>query len=394
MTGPLHIVFVDDYVHAAIGGGEQHLLRLARGCSAWGYRVSVVCVSGSGLEERSRAEGYDVWPILGGHHLLRDRRALAKLFAELAPDIVHTHGFYMMLAASHAAKRAGVGTVLVTVHNMPSAPLELKPGMAGRLEFAVRSALFRRAASSVDRFVCVVDAARRELVGVGVDASKLVLIENGIEDPVLGLGTSVRSGDDRVLAGSAGRLETLKGYEYLVSAAALVAAKASDVRFRLVGDGGLRDALEAQVAHSGLSARFEFAGWSPHPLDEISAMDIYVVSSVTDTTNLTILEAMGLSKPVIATDVGGISEEVTDGASGYVVPPRRADLLARRIVELAGDPALRASMGAEGRRRFEALFTEERMLERHRALYEGHSGARGESLSRLARRRSSPAGGR
>jgi len=79
---------------------------------------------------------------------------------------------------------------------------------------------------------------------------------------------------------------------------------------------------------------------------------------------------MGLSRPVIATDVGGISDAVADGVNGYLVPSRREDLMALRILELVDSPALRKSMGPAGRRRFEERFTEAHMVERHLELYE------------------------
>jgi len=366
-----HILFVDDYRHANIGGGEQHLLRVARGCREAGWRTGVVCAPGSGLEKSARSAGHEVWPVSTGRHVSRDRRALRALFERLSPDIVHAHGFYVTLIASAAARRAGVARVFTTAHTMPSAPLYLYPGVRGRLEFYARSVVFRRVARSIDRLVCVVPAVRDELLRIGVEARKIEVIENGVPDPVFGVKRSpgdVKEGVTRV--GSAGRFEQPKGYEHFIAAATIVARERNDVEFRLVGDGTLRDALMAQAERLGVSDRLEFAGWSDDPLGEIAAMDIYVVSSVTETTNLTVLEAMGLGRPVIATDVGGISDAVLDGINGYLVPPRREDLMALRILELVDNLALRKSMGAAGRRRFKERFTEARMIERHLELYE------------------------
>lgn len=371
MIGRGHILFVDDYRHATIGGGEQHLLRVAKGCRQAGWRTGVVCVPGSGLEKNARAAGHEVWPVPTGRYLPRSRRELRALFERLSPDIVHAHGFYATMVSATAARRAGVARVLTTVHTMPSAPLHLYPGVRGRLEFRLRSAVFCREARSIDRFVCVVSAVRDELLCIGVAESKLEVIENGISDPACDVRCSpVAERGDIVRVGAVGRFEQPKGYEYFIAAAAVVARERSDVEFRLVGDGTLRAALVAQAERLGIGDRFEFAGWSDDPLGEIAAMDIYVVSSVTDTTNLTVLEAMGLSRPVIATDVGGISDAVADGVNGYLVPSRREDLMALRILELVDSPALRKSMGAVGRRRFEERFTEAHMVERHLELYE------------------------
>ncbi|MBS3975073.1 MAG: glycosyltransferase [Actinobacteria bacterium] len=371
MIGRGHILFVDDYRHATIGGGERHLLRVAKGCQRAGWRTGVVCVPGSGLEKNARAAGHEVWPVPTGRHLPRARRELRALFERLSPDIVHAHGFYATMVSASAARRAGVARVLTTVHTMPSAPLDLYPGVRGWFEFRLRSTVFRRQARSIDRFVCVVPAVRDELLRIGVAESKLEVIENGISDPACGVRRSpVAERGEIVRVGSVGRFEQPKGYEHFIAAAAIVARERSDVEFRLVGDGTLRAALMAQAERLGIGDRFEFAGWSDDPIGEIAGMDIYVVSSVTDTTNLTVLEAMGLSRPVIATDVGGISDAVADGVNGYLVPSRREDLMALRILELVDSPALRKSMGPAGRRRFEERFTEAHMVERHLELYE------------------------
>ena len=94
-----------------------------------------------------------------------------------------------------------------------------------------------------------------------------------------------------------------------------------------------------------------------------------MVSSVTETTNLTVFEAMALGKPVVVTNVGGLPEVVEDGVTGLVVPPRDPEALADAVVVLLGDPELRARMGAAGRERFLERFTVERMTDAHLELY-------------------------
>lgn len=363
-----HILFVDDYPRMTTGGGEHHLLRVAEDCLASGYRVGVVCIPGSGLEAQARHAGLEVWPMPGvrGPGV---RRALSKLFVMLAPDVVHVHGFYAMTVACPAARKAGVPHVLTTVHSMPGAALDLRRGIAGRLEFALRARMYRRAARSIDRFVCVVEAARKELLGIGIPTSKLMVIANGIPDPRVGRVMPGKSDGAPVVVGSVGRLVPAKGYPDFVDAAAVVLVQDEHVRFRLVGDGEERDSLQKRAADLGIAAAFDFAGWSDDAIAEIAAMDVYVVSSVTETTNLTMLEAMGLGVPVIGTDVGGIAEAVVDSVSGCLVPARQPEALGAAILELTRDPALRVSMGTAGRERFEHSFTLDMMLEEHAALY-------------------------
>jgi glycosyltransferase involved in cell wall biosynthesis len=371
MNPALHILLVDDYRHANIGGGEHHLLRVASGCREAGYRVGVVCAPGSGLESHASLAGHEVWPVRTGRNILRDRRALRGLFAALSPDIVHVHGFYASLAACISARRAGVPAVLTTIHNMPSAPASLRPGVRGRVEVVMRDVFTRRTARHLDRMVCVVDAVRVELEAAGVPAEKLVTIHNGIQTPVLERG-DIQAGESSPrdpLVGSVGRFEPLKGYPYFIEAAALVSKRVPGARFRLVGDGSLRDELEQRAGAAALEERISLPGWSSTPLAEIAAMDVYVASSVTDTTNLTVVEAMALGKPAVVTRVGGLPEVVADGVTGYVVPPRDAEALAARITQLLEDPDARRRMGEAARARFLERFTVERMVDEHLALY-------------------------
>ncbi len=373
MSAP-YLLLVDDYPHINIGGGEQHLLRVGRACREWGYRVGVVCVPGSGLDAEVRSAELEALP-MPAYRGPGAGRELERLFAAERPDIVHVHGFYAMTVACPAARKAGVPHVLTTVHSMPDAALSLRPGLPGRLELALRSWLYRRAAASIERFVCVVDAARGDLLGMGIDDRKLTVIPNGIPDPRAGRVAGIPADDAAVVVGSVGRLEPVKAYADLVDAAAIVLRDRPAVRFRLVGDGSQREALGRRAASLGTG--FELTGWREDALGEIADMDIYAVSSLTETTNLSLLEAMALGIPVVATAVGGIPDAVADGESGLLVPPHRPDELAHAIAALADDAALRARMGAAGRARFERDFTLETMLERHRELYEELLGKEG-----------------
>lgn len=353
-----------------MGGGEQHLLRVAEACREWGYRVTVVCLPDSGLAVAARDRGLDVSEVRmrGNWGQARDR--LAAALSLLAPDIVHTHGFRVMLTGLDAARRAGVPHVLTTVHNMPSAPVALHPGWRGVTEYRVRRWLWRKTFRHTERFVCVVDGVRRELEGMGLSPDRTIVIPNGIPDPLRDGRTYSGHASPLITLTSVGRLEALKDFGTLVAAAVLVVRECGDVRFRLVGDGSLRASLERQARELGILDRFEFVGWSEDPLAEIAASDIYAVSSVTDTTNLTVLEAMALARPVVATAVGGIPDAVVEGVTGRLVPPRDPEALATAIIDLASHGARRQQMGDAGRKRFESEFTLQRMLDAHRELYE------------------------
>lgn len=362
------IVFVDNYPHPSIGGGEQHLLRVAEACAQAGAAVHVMCQPGSGLESSARQQGHSVVPVDMHTDLFGSSSRISHALAELRPTIVHFHGAYVTFAGASGARASGASAVLSTVHSMPSASLALRPGLLGKVEFMFRRTLTQRSAAHIDRWICVVEAACSELRQMGLPAERLATIPNGIPVPAAPDEDDVESSSGLVV-GSMGRFEKPKGYECFIDAAAVVAAADEAARFVLAGDGSLRSALESRVSELGLSDRFSFPGWSSDPLMAIRAMDIYVVSSVTETTNLSALEAMALGRPMVATAVGGLPEIVDDGNTGYLVPPRDPSVLAARILELLGDRDLRLRMGQAGRARFEERFTVDKMQEEHLSLY-------------------------
>src|SRR5207247_844359 len=145
------------------------------------------------------------------------------------------------------------------------------------------------------------------------------------------------------LVGSVGRRDEQKGYEYLVGAARRVVDQRPDVYFAVAGEGPSRPALERLVAESGLDGRFRLPGFVDDVTSFLSALDVFVSSSLWEGLPLAIVEAMLLGRPVVATDVGGSPEAVIPGRTGTLVPARDADALAEAILgslDPPGGPAL------------------------------------------------------
>src|SRR5262249_15918733 len=144
-----------------------------------------------------------------------------------------------------------------------------------------------------------------------------------------------------------------------------------NVRFLLVGDGILADAIRAQIRSAGLEAYFQFTGLVPP--EEIprliAAMDIVVHTSLREGLARVLPQPLISAKPAISYDIDGAREVVVDDVTGFLLPPRSIDELARAIERLAGDAALREQFGQEGRRRFSQQFRHEHMTGQLQALY-------------------------
>ena len=169
---------------------------------------------------------------------------------------------------------------------------------------------------------------------------------------------------------AAGRLSPEKGFGDLVRAARLVADRKPGVGFLLVGDGPLREPLAAAIRDAGLEETFVLAGFRDD-LDRLMAnADLFVQSSHTEGMPNVVLEAGACAVPIVATAVGGTGEVLEDGRGGHLVPPRRPEDLAARILDLLADPVAARKMGAEARRRVVAEFTFSAKAAAYRRMFE------------------------
>ncbi len=175
------------------------------------------------------------------------------------------------------------------------------------------------------------------------------------------------TGTIRVL--SVGRLVPFKGFDVLIDACAQL--RTLDLRCEIIGDGPLREELQARVCRHHLQTRVHFAGEQSQNqvLAALRHCDIFVLASSTDERGASdvfptvIAEAMACGKPVVCTTVAGIRELVANGETGLLVSPHDADAFARAIERLACDETLRNDFGGAGRRRIEQNFTIEKTIE-------------------------------
>lgn len=158
-----------------------------------------------------------------------------------------------------------------------------------------------------------------------------------------------------------GRLAGVKGVPVLLDALSRLAAEIPGLRVTLIGDGPERAGLETRARELGLGETVRFAGYMSQDAvaEMLSDADALVLPSFAEGVPVTLMEAMASGLPVLATRVGGISELVEDGVSGYLVPPGNTGALTTRLRDLLGDARLRARMGAAGRAKVAADFNQQ-----------------------------------
>lgn len=310
-------------------------------------------------------------------HPWRDRqayRALTRLLQDFNPDVVHTHSAKAGFLGRLAAWKLGVPAVVHTVHGAPFHPYQSR---FSRLFFQWCE---RYATQRCHALISVSNAMTDLMVNAHIGArEKFTTVYSGMDvDSFLRANehreeTRAKWGlrPDDVVVGKIARLFHLKGHEFLLAAAKQIVSESPHVHFLLVGDGILRQQLVRQVTGAGLQDHFHFTGLVP-PAEIpslIGAMDMLVHVSLREGLARTLPQALIAGKPVVSYDVDGAREVVIDRETGLLLPPKSVDPLARAIISLARDAALREQLGQQGRLRFVDQFRHQTMTRRLREIY-------------------------
>ncbi len=174
----------------------------------------------------------------------------------------------------------------------------------------------------------------------------------------------------KIVVGTVANFYKTKGLEYLIEAVKLLNAehKIQDVAFVIMGDGTEREKLELQIKESGIKNKIFLTGKLPDARKYLAAFDIFVLPSVKEGFPWALLEAMAAKLPVVATNVGAVPEIIEDGKNGFMVEPRKSELIAQKIKELIGNEHLRSEFGIQAHQTVVLKFDLNKMLEKVEAL--------------------------
>ncbi|MBW1613078.1 MAG: glycosyltransferase [Deltaproteobacteria bacterium] len=160
-----------------------------------------------------------------------------------------------------------------------------------------------------------------------------------------------------------------KGFEYLVETLPDVLREYPDARFLIVGEGPLRDKLKVKSEELSVEDKVVFTGFRSDIKEILSAVDLLVVPSLLEGFPMVTLEAMAMAKPIVATNIDGITEQITDGVTGILVPPKDPSALAKAIIRALTNKELARSMGLSAREKVELEFSVEKMVAETERVY-------------------------
>jgi glycosyltransferase involved in cell wall biosynthesis len=353
---------------SAFGGLEAVVQMLALGARGTAVVPRVAAVVSRGGAEHPflaplRGAGVEVFPVaVGPRAYLSERRAVAALCRRLEPDVVHSHGYRADVLDAPVAQRLQV-PVVTTVHGFTGG--DWKNRLYERLQ--------RRALRRFDAVVAVSRALGELLVREGVGRERVAVLPNAWERSRQPLARDearrlLGIPQDAVLVGWVGRMTREKGADVFLDAMARLA----DVPClaSCVGEGSDRAGLEARGAALGLAGRLRWHGLVPDAGRIFPAFDVFVLSSRTEGTPITLFEAMAAEVPVVATAVGGVPD-VVSGGEALLTAPDNPVQLAAAIRSVLSDRAAAHVRAARARARLERDFAVGPWMARYEAVYRG-----------------------
>ena len=360
---------------AGVGGGEQHLLLLARYLHGSEFHFSFILPEeGPFCDQLHRAKlAYRVVP-MGSKLNLNSWFAIKDVLQNNVTDLVHCHGTRANWFGRVAARMARVPITFSTAHGS----LKDYPYSAFRRRAYVM--LEMQTAHLVAQWIAVSEATRNDLVDYyGVPAHKVEVVRNGVDLRDLRpqrLRSSTRQelgvAPDALVIVQIGRMAAEKGHRFLLEAVSLMTSSFPNLVCLLAGDGPERPRLERQIRELGIEDRVKLLGFRSDVADLLDSSDIYVLPSLSEALPIGLLEAMALNRPVVASAVNGVPEVLEDGVSGRTVPPRDVGALVDALSQLASNPEERGLMAHAAKQTVVDHFTAERTASRVAELYRRH----------------------
>lgn len=371
----INILFIIDWLGKGYGGGtEKHLANVISRLDKSKFQCLVCAFDGheGSIAEKIRNAGAEVIKLpVGRFYGIKAFVQLFKLIRVIRGkqiDIVQTFHFKSDTYGVIAAKLAGVPWIISSRRD------------TGDLKKRRHITLNKMINPFIDQFIMVCDTvgkthAQRE----AIPDRKMLTIYNGVDlkqfpfykkDMVSKWKREVGIDDGKFVIGSVAYFRPEKAYHIFFKGIEKIISEIKNFRVLVLGDGPLKESFEIYCRKKKFNDKVLFCGSVRDISKYISLMDVIcLVPNKNEGFSNAILEAMATGKPVIATDVGGNSEAIIDGKTGIIIPPDDSESLAKAILKLYSNPAMRINMGIQGRKRIEEEFTIEKMISKMEGIY-------------------------
>lgn len=342
------------------GGQEIRIFRESEGMRARGHRVIIAAPANSTINKRASEAGFDVCPFTFNKARVWEFFSLASLMKRERVDVINTHSSKDSWMGGLSARLLGGARPRVVRTRHLFTPISRS--FVSRLVYM----------GLTDAVTTTGEAIREQMIrSNGFDGGKILSMPTGIDvsayDPEAVRPSIARDG---FMIGMVSVLRSWKGHDYLIQAAVEVLRQIPEASFYIAGDGPMRERLVEMVSDLGLDGKVIFLGHREDVASVMQSMDMIVHPSYGhEGVPQSVLQALALRKPVVASDVGAISEVVRHRVTGILIEPKNSELLAAKIVEVYNNMDMAHSLAEEGRRLVLSDYSISSMLDRTEAMY-------------------------
>lgn len=350
-----------------LSGVQNMMLKILTSLDSGKYEIYVISKPGGPLEQKVKELGFNYLPL---KYLRRNFSPLDLLaFLEILRiclfykfDIVHTHSSKTGFLGRIAARLAGVPKIIHTVHGFPFHSFQPKILQKIYMNLEKFASLF------CDKVVFVNNSERRKAIAKKiVSRKKAVTIYNGIEIPYL----QKRFGDDneKVIIGSVLRFSKQKNIINTIKVAIEVCRLNRRLQFIFVGDGELYREAKRMVKKAGMEKRILLPGWKTDIENWLLKFDVFLLYSKWEGLPISILEAMSYGLPIIASDIEGNNELVSE-ENGFLVSVKKVDKLEQILINLPSKMEELKKMGENSRKKVREKFGISEFIRKYQELYD------------------------
>lgn len=370
MIEVLHLITATEQSRG-VGGAETLLLAMLKNIDKTSFHFTIAYATKGILRKDFETAGAEVIPFDTYIHLdIAAILKIKKIIEDRKIDILHSHQPRLDLFGAIACKLTRK-PMIFTRH------LAISESPIGSFKKFVFVSFDKITLASAKKIVCASKSIADDLeVNEKADRRKIEVIYAGLDlrvyDREIKKGSFRREFSiptDAPLIGMIGRINAQKSHQYFLMAASEVLKEEPHARFLIVGDGPLREAQEKLAKSLGIGSSVIFTGFRTDIPQIMGDLDISALSSLTEALAVVNMEAMAMGKPVISFDVGGVSELVINGETGFLISPKDWRSFARAIIELIRDKQKALQMGLSGRKRVEDVFSLDIMVRKHEKLY-------------------------
>lgn len=354
-----------------VGGTEKHIYDLVLNLKKEKFNPMVCCLydlGSIGVRLVNNTKGVKIY-----HNLIRNKWDIAgiwKLIGILRNENIH------ILYTINSPLTQFWGTILVKFTGVAALVTRVaatKPTFHGKRRKIINKLMLR----FVDKIIAQANSHKEYLIShEDFQPWKVEVIYNGVElenfkRPVdmFGMRRALDVPADALIIGIVARLMPEKGHLIFLRAARKIINVFPQSHFLIAGDGKEKERLEKTTLELGIQSNVHFLGTIENIPQVVSLFNVAILTSSLETFSNAVLEYMAASKPVVATNVGSMSELVIDGETGFLIPLSDSDTLANAILRLLKDWSLAKKMGEAGREKIKEKFTIQKMIAKYESLF-------------------------